>query len=198
MPNVAGDLAHLPALLCFCLLFAVIALESAGLPVPGETSLAAAALLAARGKLDLPLVIGVAALAAIVGDNVGYVIGHTYGRRGLLAGSFQHARRVRLLDEAESVFRRHGGKMVFFARWLPVLRIFGGPLAGISHMRWRRFFIANASSGLLWASSIAIIIYVTGRQQGTAGIAAVGAVFTAGALAGHVVWSRLRATPARE
>jgi membrane protein DedA with SNARE-associated domain len=195
VPDIPGELATLPPLLCYALLFAVVALESAGLPVPGETSLATAALLAARGTLEIVAVIVVGAAAAIVGDNTGYVVGRSWGRRGLLAGRLLRDRRERLLDEAEGVFRNHGGKMVFFARWLPVLRVFGGPLAGISDMPWRRFFVANASGGILWATSISLLVYVTGRQQGTLGIAAAGAAFTAVAVGGHLLWSRLRTAP---
>jgi membrane protein DedA with SNARE-associated domain len=195
MPDIAGELAHLSPLLSYGLLFAIVALESSGLPVPGETSIAAASLLAARGNLSLPIVIVVASTGAIVGDNVGYFVGRRFGRRAVLAGNIFHDRRERLLDEADAVFRAHGGKMVFFARWLPVLRFFGGPLAGISHMPWRRFFVANAAGGILWSTSVSLIVYYTGRQAGLTGLALVAAVLAVGAVIGHIAWRRLQNTP---
>ena len=114
--DIAHALGHLPALLSYAVLFGLVAAESAGLPVPGETSLTIASLLAARGHLTIEVVIAVAACAAIIGDNTGYLIGRKYGRRAMLAGSLWKHRRRELLDEADRVFRSHGGKIVFFAR----------------------------------------------------------------------------------
>lgn len=159
--------------------------------MPGETSLTIASLLAARGRLTIEIVIIVAALAAIIGDNTGYLIGRRWGRRALLAGSLWHERRQHALDEADGVFRAHGGKMVFFARWLPVLRFFGGPLAGIAHMPWSRFAIANTSSAILWATSIGLLAYTTGRQ-GTTGIVVLATVLGVGTLGAHIAWRRLQ------
>jgi undecaprenyl-diphosphatase len=191
--DIAHALGHLPAPLAYSLLFGLVAAESAGLPVPGETSLTLASLLAARGHLTIEFVIAVAAIAAIIGDNTGYVIGRRYGRSAMLAGRWWHERRVRMLDEAETVFRSHGGKLVFFARWLPVLRFFGGPLAGIAHLPWPRFFIANATSGILWACSIGLLAYTTG-QQGTTGLIVLASILGIGSFITHFAWRRLRAT----
>jgi undecaprenyl-diphosphatase len=133
--------------------------ESAGLPVPGETSLIAAAVLASQGHLSLPLVILVGALAAIVGDNLGYFFGRSGGRR-LLQGS---ARRRRLLAQGEAFFERHGPKAVFLGRWVPWLRITAAWLAGASRMRWPQFLLWNALGGAAWATSVALAAYVLGK-----------------------------------
>jgi membrane protein DedA with SNARE-associated domain len=133
--------------------------ESAGLPVPGETSLIAAAVLASQHHLSLPLVIVVGAVAAIVGDNLGYFFGRNGGRR-LLQGS---ARRRRLLAQGEAFFERHGPKAVFLGRWVPWLRITAAWLAGASRMRWPRFLVWNALGGAAWATSVAVAAYVLGK-----------------------------------
>lgn len=133
--------------------------ESAGLPVPGETSLIAAAVLASQHHLSLPLVILVGAVAAIVGDNLGYFFGRNGGRR-LLQGS---PRRRRLLAQGEAFFERHGPKAVFLGRWVPWLRITAAWLAGASRMRWPRFLLWNALGGAAWATSVAVAAYVLGK-----------------------------------
>jgi undecaprenyl-diphosphatase len=133
--------------------------ESAGLPVPGETSLIAAAVLASQGHLSLPLVILVGAAAAIAGDNLGYFFGRSGGRR-LLQRS---ARRRRLLAQGEAFFGRHGPKAVFLGRWVPWLRITAAWLAGASRMRWPRFLLWNALGGAAWATSVALAAYVLGK-----------------------------------
>lgn len=133
--------------------------ESAGLPVPGETSLIAAAVLASQHHLSLPLVILVGTVAAIVGDNLGYFFGRSGGRR-LLQGS---ARRRRLLAQGEAFFERHGPKAVFLGRWVPWLRITAAWLAGATRMRWPRFLLWNALGGAAWATSVAVAAYVLGK-----------------------------------
>jgi membrane-associated protein len=133
--------------------------ESAGLPVPGETGLITASVLASQGHLSLPLVIVVGALAAIVGDNLGYVLGRNGGRR-LLQRS---ARRRRLLTQGEGFFERHGPKAVFLGRWVPWLRITGAWLAGASRMRWSRFLLWNALGGAAWATSVGLAAYLLGK-----------------------------------
>jgi membrane protein DedA with SNARE-associated domain len=133
--------------------------ESAGLPVPGETSLIAGAVLASQHHLSLPLVILVGAVAAIVGDNLGYLFGRNGGRR-LLQGS---ARRRRLLAQGEAFFERHGPKAVFLGRWVPWLRITAAWLAGASRMRWPQFLLWNALGGAAWATSVALAAYVLGK-----------------------------------
>jgi membrane-associated protein len=169
-------------------LAALVGGESAGLPIPGETSLLASAVLASDGRLALPLVIAVAAGAAIAGDNVGYLIGRR-GGRWLLArpGRWEQQRR-RLLAQGEAFFERHGGKAVFLARWAPGLRVTGAWMAGAGQMRWSRFLVWNALGGAAWASTIALAGFFLGKTAsaiaGSAGVAVLVlvAAFAAGVL----------------
>jgi membrane protein DedA with SNARE-associated domain len=173
-------LVNVPSSLGYPLLFALVAAESAGALVPGETSLIVAGALAAEGQLSLPVVIVVAAAAAIVGDNVGYLL----GRRGLRRlidrpGRFGAGRR-RLLERGEEFFARHGPATVFFARWLPGLRVVTSWLAGADRMPWRRFLVWNALGGLSWAATIGGLAYLLGRSASGA-LGAIGFVVLAAA-----------------
>jgi membrane protein DedA with SNARE-associated domain len=147
------------------LLFAAVAIESAGVPIPGETALITAAFLA-RPEYDrwsLASVIVVAAAAAIVGDNVGYWLGRSGGRA--LIDRWGVARRYadRALPPSERFFRRHGAKTVFFGRFIALLRVTAAWLAGISHMPWWRFFMWNAAGGIVWAIAVSVFAYVAGK-----------------------------------
>jgi membrane protein DedA with SNARE-associated domain len=173
-------------------LFGIVALESAGAWVPGETALVTAGVLAAQGHLSIELVVLVAALAAILGDNIGYWIGRAGGRR--LAERLPWL--ARFLPPAERFFTRHGGKAVFFARFLAGLRVTGAWMAGISRMHWWRFFGWNALGGIVWATAVGLIAYFFGRAAGDAishyGLygAAVAVVLGAAALVGVHLWRR--------
>ena len=116
--KVTTLLVSVPAHLGYPILAALVAGESAGLPIPGETALVSAALLVGSGGLSLPLVVGVAAAAAILGDNIGYWFGRRAGRRALTArrGPFKRHRQ-HLLDGGEAFFARHGGKAVTLGRF---------------------------------------------------------------------------------
>jgi len=150
------------------LLFTLITAESAGVPLPGETALLTAASLAGRGKLSIALVIALAATAAIIGDNIGYLVARKGGRRLLQrSGPFARQRR-RVLDIGEPFFERHGPKAVFFGRWILGLRTWASWLAGASHMPWRTFAFWNALGGISWALTIGLIGYFVG--QSTAGL----------------------------
>ena len=145
-------------------LFALIAIETMGVPVPGETALFTAAILAARGNLSIEAVIAIGAFAAITGDNVGFLIGRRLGRRLLLAGGpLQHHRR-RLIEVGEPFFRRHGPKAVFLGRWVTGLRITSAWLAGVNRMAWPTFLFWNALGGIAWATSVALLGYFVGRS----------------------------------
>ena len=144
-------------------LFLLIAIETMGVPVPGETALLTAGVLAARGHLDITVVIAVAAAAAIVGDNVGFMIGRKVGRRLLLAsGPFARHRR-RVIEIGEPFFERHGPKAVFLGRWVAGLRITSAWLAGVNRMSWPTFLFWNALGGIAWATSVGLLAYFAGR-----------------------------------
>jgi membrane protein DedA with SNARE-associated domain len=144
-------------------LFIVVMLESGGAPLPGETALIAAAVYANSGHLNIVEVIAVAAVAAIVGDNIGYWLGRTIGRDAV--ERFGPLRRSlgRLLPWGERFFERHGGKTIFLARFFSVLRVTAAWLAGMAHMPWWRFFFWNAAGGVCWALLVGLIAYYVGH-----------------------------------
>jgi membrane protein DedA with SNARE-associated domain len=138
--------------------------ESAGVPVPGETSLITGAILASQGRLQIEWVIAIAAIAAIIGDNIGYLIGRKGGRWLLeRPGRFERQRRD-VLRIGEPFFERHGPKAVFFGRWILGLRTWASWLAGANRMHWRTFALWNALGGISWAITIGLIGYFVGSQ----------------------------------
>lgn len=145
------------------LLFAIVASEAAGLPVPGETALLAAAVAAAQHRLHIVAVITVAAGAAIAGDNVGYLIGRRLGRRVLEADGPLRRHRRRVLEIGEPFFARHGAKAVFLGRWITGLRTWASWLAGTTGMPWRTFAAWNAAGGTAWAVTIGLLAYALGH-----------------------------------
>jgi membrane protein DedA with SNARE-associated domain len=181
-------LVTVPANVGYPLLFVLVGAESAGALVPGETSLILAGALAGRGQLSLPLVIAVAAAAAIVGDNIGYLIGRRGLRRLLDRPGRGAARRQRLVARGEAFFRRYGAAAVFFGRWLPGLRVVASWLAGADHMPWRRFLLWNALGGIGWAATIGSIAYAVGQSAS----GSLGAIGFAGAAIAAVVYAVAR------
>jgi membrane protein DedA with SNARE-associated domain len=149
-------------------LFLVVMLESGGAPLPGETALVAAAVFASRGKLDIVAVIAVAASAAIVGDNLGYWIGRTGGRKLLERWGPLRRWGERVLPWAEGFFARHGAKTIFIGRFFSVLRVTAAWMAGISHMPWWRFFFWNAAGGICWALLVGLVGYYVGHAAADA------------------------------
>ncbi len=144
---------HMIHLYGLWVVFAMVSLESAGVPIPGETALVTAAVYAgATHHLQIVEVLAVAGSAAILGDNVGYTVGRTLGLRLLE----RHGPRVHLTEGrlmiGQYLFLRHGGKIVFFGRFLAFLRTFAALLAGANRMDWRRFFIMNGAGGIVWAT----------------------------------------------
>ncbi len=142
---------------------AIVGLESAGLPLPGETTLLAASYLAATGHLSLPLVIGSAALGAIVGDSLGYFIGRRGGRRFLERYGKYVGITPEKLVRADGYFARHGAKTVFFGRFVALLRVLAGPLAGASKMPYRRFLAANVAGAVTWATTMGTLAFFFGK-----------------------------------
>jgi membrane protein DedA with SNARE-associated domain len=143
--------------------FAIVAAESAGIPLPGETTLVTAAIFAGHGTLNIGAVIACASLGAILGDNAGYWVGREYGFPIVL----KYGRRLGLdeprLKLGQYLFQQHGGKIVFFGRFVAFLRAFAAVLAGINHLQWQRFFVSNALGGIVWASIFGLGGYFLGR-----------------------------------
>jgi putative heme transporter len=161
---------------------AAVALETIGVPVPAETTLVAAAVLAAQGRLNIAIVISLASAAAIVGDNIGYLLGRRLGRRVLLAPGPLARQRRRLVETGDRFFAAHGAAAVFLGRWVAVGRIAAAWLAGADRMRWRTFAIWNAAGGVAWATSVGLVAYGLG-SAGARWLAIAGAVVAIATLA---------------
>jgi membrane protein DedA with SNARE-associated domain len=145
------------------ILFLVVAAESSGIPVPGETALITAGVAASQGHLDIVWVIVVAAIAAIVGDNIGYLIGRKGGTKLLARWAWTRRMRDKYMPPTQRFFNAHGGKTIFLARFVAVLRVFGAWIAGITHMPWWRFFAWNAAGGICWAVLVGLVAYYLGH-----------------------------------
>jgi membrane protein DedA with SNARE-associated domain len=151
------------------LLFAVVMLESFGLPLPGETALIAFAVLAAQGHYDIAWVIGIAAAAAIVGDNLGYwLLGRLGGRALFERWGWLRRYSERVLPVSERLMGRHGGKTVFFGRFITVLRYTAAWVAGLGRMPWWRFLFWNAVGGICWATLVGLLAYFAGTAAADA------------------------------
>jgi membrane protein DedA with SNARE-associated domain len=166
------NISHLIASYGYLALFALVGAESLGIPLPGETALVTAGIYAGHThRLSPWLIFAVVSAAAIIGDSIGYWIGDKGGYR--LARRYGHRVRLdeRKLKIARYLFDTHGGKVVFFGRFVSVLRTYAAFLAGTSRMRWRRFLPANVAGGILWAAIYTTAAYLAGnalqRASGT-------------------------------
>jgi membrane protein DedA with SNARE-associated domain len=142
-----------------------VGLESMGIPIPGETALVAAALYAGKTQaLNIWVLILFASAGAILGDNIGYWIGRELGFRVLLRyGSYVGLTESRI-KLGEYLFKRHGGKIVFFGRFIALLRSLAALMAGLNQMSWSRFVVFNASGGILWATCYGLAAFYFGKQ----------------------------------
>ncbi len=145
------------------LLPAIIGLESMGVPSPGETALVTAAVLASQGKLQIWLVILIGIASAIVGDNIGYLLGRRFGREVLEAPGPFYKRRLLLIRTGDRFFEKHGPKAVFLARWVALVRVAAAWLAGINRMPFKQFFFWNALGGITWGITFGLVGYFAGR-----------------------------------
>jgi len=159
------------------LLFGLLLLESFGLPLPCETALIACGVLASQGALSIGAVIATAAIAAILGDNLGYWTARHGGRALLDRHSMTRRYAERYLPRGERFFARHGGKTVFIGRFVAVLRVTAAWIAGLSHMDWWRFLAWNAAGGIVWATLVGLVSFFVGS-------AAAKAIGTYGLIAG--------------
>jgi membrane protein DedA with SNARE-associated domain len=150
------------------LMFALLTLESFGLPVPGETALIACSVLASQGSLSIVWVIVVGVAAAIIGDNLGYWAARKGGRPLLERHRLTRRYAEKYLPRGERFFAAHGGKAVFFGRFVAVLRVTAAWVAGITHMHWWRFLLWNALGGIVWATGVSLISYYLGDAAASA------------------------------
>ncbi|MFE6281512.1 DedA family protein [Streptomyces sp. NPDC057877] len=163
--HVQEWLETVPPLAIYLLVGLVIGLESLGIPLPGEIILVSSALLASQhGEID-PVILGACATTgAIVGDSIGYAIGRKGGRPLLawLGGRFPRHFSEAHIATAERSFQKWGMWAVFFGRFVALLRIFAGPLAGVLRMPYWKFLTANVLGGILWAGGTTAVIYYVG------------------------------------
>jgi membrane protein DedA with SNARE-associated domain len=172
----------------------LVGLESAGVPLPGETALVSAAVFAGQGTLNIYWVIACAAAAAIAGDNAGYWVGREFGFPLI----YKYGKAIRVdegrLKVAQYLFMRHGGKIVFFGRFVAILRAFAAFLAGVNRLSWPRFLLFNALGGIVWAGLVGFGGYFLGlafehyaRPVGLAALicAVIGAVAASRFISGH-------------
>jgi membrane protein DedA with SNARE-associated domain len=166
------SISHLIETYGYLAVFVIVAAESLGVPLPGETALITAATYAGHThRLNPWLIFVVASAAAIIGDNIGFWIGD----KGGYPLARRYGSKVRLderkLKIARYLFDRYGARVVFFGRFVSVLRTYAAFLAGTSKMRWRRFLPANAAGGILWAGVYTLAAYLAGnalqRASGT-------------------------------
>ncbi len=203
--TLVETLRHLIADYGYFAVFVVVALESAGVPLPGETALLTAAVFAGQGTLKIEWVIAVAAAAAILGDNCGYWVGREFGFPLL----YRYGRVLRIdegkLKVAQYLFLRHGGKIVFFGRFVAILRTFAAFLSGVNRLPWPRFFAFNALGGVVWATlfglggyflGVAFETYARPVGLGALACAVIGAVVASRFVASHAESLRAEADAA--
>lgn len=177
----------------YLVVFLLVMIESTGVPVPGETALVGAALYAgSTHKLEIWWIVAVAIAGAVLGDNIGFSIGRYGGAKLLL----RHGHRIRLHEARLKIgiwlFRRHGGKVVFWGRFVSILRTWAAFLAGANHMEWRRFLFYNAAGGAVWATMYGVAYYEFGgalRRLSTTIDIVLGVAGTV-ILVAFVLWSR--------
>jgi membrane protein DedA with SNARE-associated domain len=177
----------------YLVVFLLVMIESIGVPVPGETALVGAALYAgSTHNLEIWLVIAVAIAGAVVGDNIGFSIGRYGGAKLLL----RHGHKVHLHEARLKIgiwlFRRHGGKVVFWGRFVSILRTWAAFLAGTNHMEWSRFLVFNAAGGAVWATLYGVVYYEFGgalKKLSTTIDVTIGVAGTA-ILVVFVIWTR--------
>jgi len=174
------------------IIFAIVALESAGVPLPGETILVGAALLAATtDQIDITVVVMAAAAGAIVGDGIGYTVGRRFGL-GLLRkyGRYTRLDENRLLI-GRYLFFQYGNAVVFFGRFIAVLRMFAALLAGANGMPAGRFFFFNITGGICWACLFGFGAYFVGAEihkiSATLSIVSLALFITAGSILSIVI-----------
>jgi membrane protein DedA with SNARE-associated domain len=177
----------------YLVVFLLVMIESIGVPVPGETALIGAALYAgSTHKLEIEWVILAAIAGAIIGDNIGFSIGRYGGAKLLL----RHGHRIGLHENRLKIgiwlFRRHGGKVVFWGRFVSILRTYAAFLAGTNQMAWGRFLVFNAAGAVVWATVFGVTYYVFGSalQKLSTTIDITLGVAGAVVLVAFLVWSK--------
>lgn len=200
MEHAQEWLAAFPPLVIYLIVGLIIGAESMGIPLPGEITLISAALLAASGTGN-PWLVGLAAAGgAIAGDSIGYAVGRRGGRPLLerVGRRFPKHFGPAQLAKAERMFARWGVWAVFFGRFVALLRILAGPLAGALRVPYARFLAANAAGGLVWAFGTALLVYHVGAavEKWMKGLSWVGLAAAVLIGLGSTLWLKSRAKQA--
>lgn len=203
--DIAGFFSRIPAELVYVLIGLIIGLESMGIPLPGETMLFTASIMASDPASTLsPWGIAIGAISgAIIGDSCGYLIGRRFGTRlfAFLGRKFPKHVTPGHVAYGQSLFARFGSATVFGGRFVALLRILAGPLAGMLRMPYKSFLVANASGGIVWAGGVTWIVYSLGQasqhwlEHGA--LAALGVLLVAGLIVTKVVGGKLDAAVVR-
>jgi membrane protein DedA with SNARE-associated domain len=185
----------------YLVVFLLVMVESIGVPVPGETVLIGAALYAgSTGKLEIWWVIVLAIAGAVIGDNIGFSIGRYGGAKLLL----RYGPKIRLHERRLKIgiwlFRRHGGKVVFWGRFVSILRTYAAFLAGTNQMAWGRFLFFNAAGGVVWATLFGVAYYEFGGvlQKLSATIDIVLGIAGTVILVGFAIWTKRKESELQE
>lgn len=173
-----------------------VMLENAGLPVPGETILLVAGYFSATGEFNIWLVMLIAASGAVIGDNIGFAVGHHFGRGFILRVGKYLWLTPKRFEHMENYFKSHGNKTILIARFITGLRVFAALLAGASHMKWRIFLIYNMLGAIIWAVVITALGHFFGHSLpvliewvGRSGTILLGV----GVVAAFIIWRIYRA-----
>ncbi|PPF77938.1 DedA family protein [Subtercola sp. Z020] len=158
-------LENIPPIAVLLVVLAFVAVESLGVPLPGETILVAGTLVSLGGSLPPWLVAVAAVIGAVLGDSIGYVIGHRFGARLLIVASrrFPNHFSAERIRDAIALMNRWGALAVFGGRFVAFLRVLVGPLAGTLRMPYRRFLVANVAGAIVWAGGVTLIVTLLGR-----------------------------------
>src|SRR3954447_4853631 len=156
-------LLDVPKKVGYPVLALLVGAEASGVPVPGETALITSSVIASDGHLAIEAVIAISAAAAIVGDNIGYLIGARFGVGLITRPGRTQERRLDALRRGNDLMERHGPKAVFFGRWIAGLRIWASWLAGMSTMPWGALLLWNALGGITWALWFGLLGYFGGE-----------------------------------
>jgi len=164
LDDVIELIEHYMLIYGYWAVFFGVMLENAGLPVPGETILLVAGYFSSTGEFNIALVMLIAAVGAVIGDNIGFAVGHHFGRAFILrVGRFVFLTPKRF-EHMENYFKSHGNKTIFVARFITGLRVFAALLAGASNMRWRTFLFYNVTGAILWSIVITTLGFLFGES----------------------------------
>ena len=193
-----ASIVHIGSNVGYVAVFGLIAIETMGIPVPGETALIAGSLAASHGDLSIGALIALAAAAAILGDNVGFAIGRRWGRRLFEKPGPGYDQRLALLELGEPFFSKHGPKAVFLGRWVSGLRLASAWLAGMNRLRWPSFLVWNALGGIFWATAVGLGAYFAGHafEKVVTKVGVYGAVAIALLVVALVAWRHHSASEA--